>query len=70
MSVWTLVRSSILGLFVDDWIFAALILVWLVLCWRLLPRLPVSPFVPPVILFSGLAIIMMGSVLARARSGR
>lgn len=59
--------SELISLFVDDGSFAAAILIWLALCWALLPHLPVPPTVPPAILFAGLAAILVESAARRAR---
>jgi hypothetical protein len=58
---------ELLGLFVDDGSFAIAILVWLGLLWLLLPRLPVSGIWSAAILFAGLGLILIESVLRRAR---
>jgi hypothetical protein len=59
------VVREILGLFVDDGSFAIAILAWLGLCWLALPRLPSA--VGGLLLFLGLALILLESVLRRAR---
>ena len=55
--------SEFIGLFVDDGSLAAAILAWLALSWIALPRLPLPPAWPPIILFAGLAAILLESVL-------
>ncbi len=62
--------SEFIGLFVDDGSFAVAILAWLALCWLLLPRLGLSPVLPPAILFTGLVAILVESAARRARQGR
>lgn len=71
MRALKLAWSGIVGLFVDDTGFAAAILAWLALCWLGLPRLSLpSAALPPAILFAGLAAILVGSAVRRARPGR
>ena len=57
------------GLFVDDWRFAAVILAWLVAARLVLPRLALPPALPPLILFAGLAAILLEGATRRARRG-
>ena len=59
--------AELFGLFVDDGSFAVAILVWLGLLWLLLPRLPLDDTWRAVILFFGLAAILLESVMRRAR---
>lgn len=62
---------EIFGLFVDDGIFALLILVWLGLMVFVLPRMGWAAGVRGVVLFLGLAGILMGSAIRYAhRDGR
>jgi hypothetical protein len=61
------VASEVFGLFVDDGSFAVAILVWLGLCWLLLPRIGVPPSVMGPVLFVGLAAILVESAARRAR---
>jgi hypothetical protein len=58
---------EIFGLFVDDVSFALLILVWLVLTALLLPHLGWVPKWRSVILFLGLAAILMSSAVRYTR---
>ncbi|HEY0206160.1 MAG TPA: hypothetical protein VGC15_18640 [Acetobacteraceae bacterium] len=62
--------SELIGLFVDDGSFAIAILAWLLLAWLALPRLPLPPAWPPVILFAGLAAILVESAVRRSRTRR
>ncbi len=59
--------AELFGLFVDDGSFAIAILIWLGVLWLLLPHLPVDNTWRAMILFAGLAIILLESVLRRAR---
>jgi membrane protein implicated in regulation of membrane protease activity len=72
-SLRTIFRE-IFGLFVDDVSFAVLILIWLGLTALLLPYLGWVPSWMPkwrgVILFVGLAVILMGSAIRYARRDR
>jgi hypothetical protein len=65
---------EIFGLFVDDGSFALLILAWLGLTTLLLPHLGWAPIWMPkrrgVILFVGLAAILMGSAIRYAHRNR
>jgi hypothetical protein len=62
--------SELVGLFVDDAPFAAAIAAWLAASWLVLPRLaPEAPW-PPLVLFAGLAVILAGSAVAKAKRAR
>ena len=61
------ILSEIFGLFVDDGAFAITILLWLIIAGVALPRLGISPPAKAIILFAGLAAILMESALRRAR---
>jgi len=61
--------SEFIGLFVDDGSLAVAVVAWLIAAWLLLPRLPLPPALPPMILFAGLALILVESTLRRARQG-
>lgn len=58
--------SELLALFVDDAGFALAIIAWLAVAWLVL--LPRVPPLSPAILFLGLALILIESVLRRGRS--
>ena len=59
--------AELFGLFIDDGSFAIAILVWLGVLWLALPHLPINDIWRAMILFAGLAIILIESVLRRAR---
>ncbi len=61
------VLREVFGLFVDDGSFALAIVAWLLLVWLVLPRLGVDARWTGVILFAGLALILVESVTRRAR---
>lgn len=61
-SIW----SELIGLFVDDGNFALSILIWLIACGLALPHLGLPAFLPPVILFAGLVVILARSAIRRA----
>ena len=58
---------EIFGLFVEDGSFAIAILVWLAIVWLLLPHLGVFSRWNGLILFAGLACILVESTLRYAR---
>ena len=60
------VAAEFIGLFVDDGSLAVAVLIWLAAAWVLLPRLGLPAPWPPVILFLGLAGILVESALRRA----
>lgn len=62
------ILQEIVGLFVDDGIFAGAILVWLAIVWGLLPRLDLSPSARAMLLVVRLAAILLESALRRSRS--
>jgi hypothetical protein len=57
---------EVAGLFVEDARFAGLIFAWLVVAGLLLPRLGLPPVLPPLLLFVGLACILVEGALHRA----
>jgi hypothetical protein len=61
-SIW----SELIGLFVDDGNFALAILIWLIACGLALPRLGLPSFLPPIILFAGLVVILARSAMRQA----
>ena len=67
MSWLRTVGAELLGLFVDDGSLAISVLVWLALCWGVLPLLALPPALPPLILFAGLALILVENTRRGAR---
>jgi membrane protein implicated in regulation of membrane protease activity len=61
---------EILGLFVDDGSLAIAILIWLALTVALLPRVAETRWWANLVLFAGLAVILIESVLRYARQRR
>lgn len=59
--------DELIGLFVDDGALAAGVLIWLLICWLLLPRAGLPTVWPPFILFAGLMLILVESVVRAAR---
>ena len=60
------IGGEIFGLFVDDGAFALAITVWLGAVWVVLPRLGVPTAWGGVILFAGLAVILVESATRRS----
>lgn len=58
---------EVFGLFVDDFSFAVAILSWLALMRWVAPRLGIPARVAGVVLFAGLALILVESALRYAR---
>jgi hypothetical protein len=61
------VGAELLGLFVDDGRFAIGIIVWLIVAGLALRRIDLPAGLPPVILFGGLAAILVESAVRKAR---
>jgi hypothetical protein len=59
--------EELIGLFVDDVGFAVAILAWVLVAGVGLPRLGLPAPVPAVVLFAGLAAILVESATRRAR---
>lgn len=62
--------SEFLGLFIDDGVFAAAIVVWLGMAKFVLPHLGLPKALPPVLMAVGLAGILIESAVRRARGSR
>ena len=60
------IGSELIGLFVDDGNFALSLLIWLIACGLALPRLGLPTFLPPLLLFAGLVVILTWSAMRRA----
>jgi hypothetical protein len=60
------IGSELISLYVDDGSFAFSLLIWLVVCGLVLPRLDLPSFMPPIILFVGLVVILAQSAIRRA----
>lgn len=58
---------ELLGMFIDDGSFALAIVIWLVLVKLLLGHADLLPWWQALIVFGGLAAILVESVLRRAR---
>ncbi len=61
------IAGEVLGLFVDDRIFAGAILAWIILAAVVLPRLTMPDAAKGLMLFAGLAAILLTSAVHRAR---
>lgn len=61
------ILGELYGLFVDDGAFALAIIIWLAAAGALLPRAHLESAENGVILFAGLAAILVESALRRAR---
>lgn len=64
------IAAEILGLFVDDGAFALAIIIWLAVAWLMLQTLPVPSGYRALILFAGLALILVESAARRSRRSR
>ena len=68
MNLLRTIVSEIVGLFVDDWAFAVLLVAWVLLQTVLTPRL--SPAVAAPLFFAGIAAVTLVFVARKARSVR
>jgi len=64
------VLAELLGLFLDDVRVASAILIWLFFAGTVLPRLGLPSGVPGLVLFAGLAGILVVSVLGQSEGRR
>jgi hypothetical protein len=62
-----LIRDELWSVFVDDGVFAGAIVVWLVVAWGAFPRLALPGWLPAVLLFAGLATILVYGALRGTR---
>ena len=67
MNVLRGIGSELLGLFVDDWAFALLIVAWVAAFGLFGPRLPPHSPLPAVVFLAGLAALTLAFVVRRAR---
>ena len=67
MWIWNGLKQ-VYGLFVDDGALSLAICVWLLIVWFALPYAVASPSVRPVIMFAGLAVLLLDSVRRGARA--
>ncbi len=70
MSWLRTIAREVFGLFVDDLSFAAAILIWLAVVSFVLPRTGLPSAYTGVVLFVGLAVILIESTLRYARRKR
>lgn len=68
MKLLRIIVSELIGLFIDDGLFAAAVLIWVVLIGMLAPVIGVPAFGRGLLLFAGLAAILVESVARRSRS--
>lgn len=68
MTAVATIWSGFVGLFIDDLPYAGAIVAWLVACRLVLHRLPLPTSLPPLLLFAGLATILIAG--AWAKKGR
>ena len=54
--------KQIYGLFVDDGALSLAICVWVLVVWFVLPHIVASASVRPIVLFIGLAVLLVDSV--------
>jgi hypothetical protein len=66
VSVVRSIADELVSLFVDDGSLVVLVLIWLTVCWLLLPNLSLPSPVLPVLLFVGLVAILAESAIRRA----
>lgn len=62
-----MIWSEFVGLFVGDERFAVTIVAWLGIAWLVLPRLPLPAVIGPLVLFAGLAALLVESAVRRSR---
>ncbi|WP_284944324.1 hypothetical protein [Acidisoma cladoniae] len=63
----TMVRNEIWSVFVDDGVYAGSIVSWLAMVWLVLPRLGLAAPLPALVLFAGLAAILVWGSMRSAR---
>ncbi len=67
MQMLKTIWDEIVGLFVDDQLFAVAILVWLALVWLAVTHTGITPIWRAIALFAGLAVILVESATRAAR---
>lgn len=67
MKLLRTIVAELIGLFVDDGLFAATILIWVILIGVLAPTIGVPALWQGVFLFAGLVAILAESVARRSR---
>jgi hypothetical protein len=67
MMIWNGLKQ-VYGLFVDDGALSLAICVWLLIVWFALPAVVANPSVRPVIMFAGLAALLLDSVRRGSRA--
>lgn len=68
MNLLRTIVAELIGLFVDDGLFAAAIVVWVLLVGFVAPAIGVPPLWRAGLLFAGFAAILIESVARRSRS--
>ena len=68
MNILRVIGSELIGLFVDDGMFAAAIVLWVVLIGVAANAMSVPAYWRGILLVVGLAVILIESVSRRARS--
>jgi hypothetical protein len=66
VSVLRSIADELVSLFVDDGSLVVLVLIWLTVCWLLLPKLSLPSSLLHVLLFVGLVAILAESSIRRA----
>ena len=66
MNILRTIVTEFIGLFVDDWAYAGLIVAWVVLFAFAGPNIPAAPYV----FFAGFAALLLGFAVRKARSTR
>ena len=67
MNVLKTAVQEVIGLFIEDGRYAAAICIWIAFVWFALPRLGIPPEIRPILLFVGLAVLLVENVARSAR---
>lgn len=62
--------AEVFGLFVEDGRFAVVILIWLGIVWLLAHAMTISPEAGSLVLFIGLALILIENTIRNSRRSR